>query len=156
MTGSRKVLLVIAALAVTAYFLPITRDEFSWWWATSHNHAANYLRYLSDWPKGRHVVEARLFCLERQRAETTRAGILQAETMSSMASPRNRDEEAAYVRERATRRDNFSWKRATNLDTLSSYHDYLNQFPAGQHAAEARQKLQSQGQPATDTTAPPR
>jgi len=156
MTGSRKVLLVIAALGVTAYFLPVTRDEFSWWWAKSHNHSDNYFRYQSDWPKGRHVAEARVFCAERQRAETTRAGILQAETMASMASPRNKDEEAAYLRDRATRRDSFSWKRATNLDTISSYQDYLSQFPAGQHVGEARRKLQSLGQPATDTTAAPR
>jgi hypothetical protein len=54
MTRSRKVLLVIIALAVLADFLPVTREEFSWWWAQSHNHSADYLRYLSDWPAGRH------------------------------------------------------------------------------------------------------
>ena len=76
--------------------------------------------------------------------------------MASMASPRSSEEDAAYHRERATREDNFFWKRATNLDTISSYQDYLRQFPTGGHAGEARQKLQSLGQPATETSAPPR
>jgi hypothetical protein len=154
MTGSRKVLLVLAALAVTAYFLPVTRDELAWWWAQSHDHSDNYFRYLSDWPQGRHVVEARVCCHQRQWAESKRAEILQAATMATMASPPNSDTEAAYRRERATRRDNFFWKQATNLDTLASYHDYLNQFPAGRHAGAARQKIQSLGQPAAGTSAP--
>jgi hypothetical protein len=156
MTGSRKVLLVLAALAVTAYSLPVTRDEISWWWAQSHDHSDNYLRYLSNWPAGRHVVEARVCCTQRQWAESKRAEIRQAATMASMASPRSSEEDAAYHRERATREDNFFWKRATNLDTISSYQDYLRQFPTGGHAGEARQKLQSLGQPATETSAPPR
>ena len=53
MTRSRKVLLVMVALALLADFLPVTREELSWWWAESHDHASDYLRYLSDWPKGR-------------------------------------------------------------------------------------------------------
>lgn len=155
MTGSRKVLLVIAALGVTAYVLPVTRDEFSWWWAESHNHSNYYFHYLDNWPKGRHVVEARLFCLERQRAEATRADIRKVTTMYSMASPADAGTEAAYRRERAARKDNFSWKQATNLDTSASYHDYLSQFPKGLHASAARQKIQSLGQPAIENTASP-
>ena len=148
MNRSRKLLLAIVALVVLADFLPVTREEFSWWWAQSHNHSANYLQYQSDWPKGRHVVEAKLCGLERQRAEATMVGIRQAPMT-------NFEVETAYRRELALRRDNFSWRRATNLDTLASYNNYLSQFPAGLHAGAARQKIQSLGQPATETTAPP-
>jgi len=148
MTGSRKVLLTILALALTAYVLPMTRDELSWWWAQSHNHSNDYFHYLSEWPKGRHVAEARLSCLERQRAEATRAGIRQAPMTNFQA-------ETAYRRELALRRDNFSWRRATNLDTLASYNGYLSQFPAGLHVGAARQKIQSLGQSATQNTASP-
>jgi hypothetical protein len=148
MTRSRKVLLIIAALAVPAYFLPITRDELAWWWAQSHGHSDSYLSYLSDWPQGRHAVEARLFCEERRRAETKMAQI-------RTATSTNPNTEAANRLEQRTRRDDFFWKRATRDNTIASYHDYLSQYPSGRHAAAARQKIQALGSQASKTNATP-
>jgi hypothetical protein len=155
MTGSRKILLVIAALAALACVLPDTRDQFCWWWAQSHNHSDTYLRYLSEWPKGRHMVEARAFYQERLRAEAKRAQILQAYTMASMASPVDAATEEAYNRERAMRRDNFFWRQATNANTIASCQNYLVQFPLGSHADEARQKIQALSQSAAPTNTRP-
>ena len=145
----------MAALAVTAWFLPLSRDELSWWCAQSHDYSVNYLHYLSDWPEGRHVVDARLFYQHRLWEETKRAQIRQAYTMASMASPTNSDTEAAYRREQVTRRDNFLWKKATNNNTPAIYLDYLTQYPEGRHADEARQKILALGQPATGTNSTP-
>lgn len=155
MTGSRKVLLVIVALAVPAYFLPLTRDELDWWWAQSHGHSDNYLRYLSDWPDGRHVAEAKLFCEQRRWMEATRAEILQAATLATVASPASAESEAAYRRDQVTRRDSFLWKKTTIDHTIASYQNYLRQFPAGRHSDEARREIQALGQPASETNAPP-
>jgi hypothetical protein len=145
MTRSRKVLLLIIALAVLADFLPVTRDEFSWWWAQSRDHAADYLGYLSDWPKGRHVAEARVFCEQRQWAETKRAQIREA---YAAVSHTNSDTDAAYRLQRRTQRENFLWQQATNVNTVAIYNDYLRQFPQGLHAAEGRQKIEALGRPA--------
>jgi hypothetical protein len=146
MTGSRKFLLVLAALAVPAYFLPLTRDELSWWWTQSHNHSDNYLHYLSDWPDGRHVVKAKELYERRLWTETTKAEI-------SIASLANSESDAAYRRDQKMRRDNFFWKQASHADTIASYRDYLGQYPQGGHADEARQKIQALGQPANQTNA---
>jgi hypothetical protein len=155
MTGSRKLLLAIAALGALAYALPVTRDQFCWWWAQSHNHSNTYLHYLSEWPKGRHMVEARAFYQERLRVEAKRAQILQAYTMASMATPVDAQTEEAYNRDRAMRRDDFFWKKATNANTIASCQNYLEQFPLGRHADEARQKIQALSQSAAQTNPPP-
>jgi len=148
MSRSRKILLVIIALAVLADFLPVTRDELAWWWASSQKHSDDYLNYLSDWPNGRHVAEARIASFQRLRAETKRAAIRQAYTMVSMASATNAATVAARRLEKATKLDNFFWKKATDGNTVASYNNYLEQFPQGRHAAEARQKMAAPGLPA--------
>jgi len=154
MSGGRKVLLVIVALVVLARFLPVTRDEFSWWWVQSCNHSDDYLDYLSAWPEGRHATEARLFYQERHWAESKRARIRQAYAMASQANAKT---EAAYRREQQMRRDDFFWKRASTANTPASYNDYLRQFPQGCHAAEARRKIPAFSHPAagSNTSNPP-
>jgi hypothetical protein len=153
MNGSRKVLLVIAALAMTAYFLPATRDQFCWCWTQSCNHSDSYLQYLSDWPNGRHAVQAGVLYEQRLRAESKKAEILKAYQMVSMSSPANAESEAAYRRQRDMRRDNFFWKQATTVNTPASYRNYLEQYPQGSHAGEARLKIKALGAPAAGTNA---
>jgi hypothetical protein len=150
MSRSRKILLVFIALAVLADFLPVTRDELSWWWVRSQNHADNYLDYLSDRPNGRHAAEARLAYDQRSWAETKRRQIRQAYTMATMATPTNAGTVADHRRELALKRDTFLWKQTTNGNTIASYNNYLQQYPEGLHAAEARQKRAVPGLPAGD------
>jgi hypothetical protein len=149
MTRSRKLLLVIIALAVLADFLPVTREEFSWWWAQSRDHSADYLHYLSVWPAGRHVAAARALFEERQRAELKRAEIRQAYLEASQAKS---ETDAAYRREQRRRRDSFFWKRATTANTIESYNDYLREFPQGGYSAQARKKIQALSHPLIETT----
>jgi len=146
MTRSRKLLLVIIALVLLADFLPVTREELSWWWAKSHNHSANYSYYLSRWRNGRHAAEALVLFDVRQRAEMKRAQIRQAYVAAAQTKS---DTDAAYLHEQRLRRDNFFWKQACFANTVDSYNDYLREFPQGNHAAEAHQKIRALGQPAT-------
>jgi len=146
MNRSRKLLLVIVALVVLADFLPVTREEFSWWWAQSHDHSADYLHYLSDWPKGRHVAAARTLFEERQRAELKRTQIRQAYLAASQVKSSS---DADSRREQRLRRDSFFWKQATTVNTIESYNDYLREFPQGGYSAQARQKIQALSPPAT-------
>jgi hypothetical protein len=147
MTRSRKFLLVLIALVVLADFLPVTREEFSWWWAESRDHAADYSRYLSAWRDGRHVAAARILLEQRQRAELKRAEIRQAYLTASQTKSAT---DAASRREQRIRRDNFFWKRAITANTLESYNDYLREFPQGSYSAEARKIIQTLSQPAPD------
>lgn len=148
MNRSRKLLLVIVALVVLADFLPVTRELFSWWWAQSHDHSADYLHYLSDWPKGRHMVAARILFEERQRTELTRAQIRQAFLAASQVKS---DTDAAYRREQRLRRDSFFWKQATTSNTIESYNDYLRAFPQGGFSTQARKRIQELSQPAPES-----
>jgi hypothetical protein len=143
MTRSRKLLLVIIALAVLADFLPVTREEFSWWWAEMHDHSTNYQKYISVWPNGRHVAQARILIEERERSEATRAQIRQA-TQTKFET------DTAYRREQRARKDNFFWKQASTANTVESYNDYLREFPQGKYSAQARQNLQALGKPPGD------
>jgi len=148
MTRSRKLLLVIILLALLADFLPVTREEFSWWWTESHNHSADYLNYLSDWPAGPHVAAARIRFQARLRTERRRAQIRQA----YMAASQTKSEtDAAYRREQRIRRDSFFWKKATTANTVESYNDYLREFPQGGYAAQAHKRILALSEPTTET-----
>jgi hypothetical protein len=151
MTGSRKVLLVIVALALLADFLPVTRDELSWWWAESHDHSSDYLRYLSDRPHGRHAVQAAVLNVLRQQAETKRTLIRQA---YQQAAATNSEAEAAYRKEQRQWQEAFFWKRATVSNTVDSYKAYLQQYPSGQHAAQARRLVETLGRGASSANSP--
>ncbi len=76
--------------------------------AKRENTASAYASYLSGWPTGRHVADAR----------------------------RLRD--AAVERERLARADDDAFAAARQADTASAYASYLSGWPSGRHAAEAR------------------
>jgi hypothetical protein len=152
MTGSRKVLLAVVALALLADFLPVTRDELSWWWAESHDHAGDYLSYLSDRPQGRHAAEARTLCVQRQWAETKRALIRQAYQETAAT---NSAAAAAYGKEKRERQQEFfCWKGASVSNTVESYRAFIRQYPHGQHAAQARRLIESLGGAASPANSP--
>lgn len=155
MTGSRKVLLAVVALALLADFLPVTRDELSWRRAESHDHAGDYLRYLSERPRGRHVAEAQTLYVQRQWAENKRALIRQA---YQEAAATNSEAAAAYRKEQRGRQKEFLfWKGASVSNTVDSYKAYLRHYPNGQYAAQARQLIKSLSGAASpaNTPAPP-
>jgi hypothetical protein len=139
MTRSRKLLLVIIALALLADFLPVTREELAWWWAQSHDHSVSYSNYLSQWPHGRHMAEAKNLLEERLRAEIKRAEIRRAYAAASQAKS---DTDAAYRHQQQLRKDSFFWKQASTANTIESYNDYLREFPQGGFSAQARKKIQ--------------
>jgi hypothetical protein len=139
MTRTRAiVLLFIVVIGTAAALLPMTRDQLSWWWAESHDHAADFMNYLAVWPNGRHAVEARLNYNQRRWIETEKAMIRQAYQEASHSSP---EADAEYRREKRMRRDSFFWKAATSANTLQSYHDYLKQYPKGQFVRQARARI---------------
>src|SRR5580698_5956122 len=108
MTRARAVvLLFIIIIAATIALLPVVRDELSWWWAESLDHAADFMTYVEIWPNGRHVNEARLKYKQRQWVETEKALIHQAYQEASHASP---DADAEYRKEKRLRRESFFWK----------------------------------------------
>jgi hypothetical protein len=143
MTRARIIVLVgLVASAAVVLLVPATRDGLDWYWAETQDQAPDYLRYLSEWPKGRHANEAKMRYEQRQWASTKRALILQAyqQTSRTNTSP---DADAAYRRERRLRRENLFWRQATNANTLTSYQDYLQRYPRGQFVAKARLQIEA-------------
>jgi hypothetical protein len=140
--------LFIVAIGTMVAIVPATRDEVSWWWADSHDHAADFTGYLETWPKGRHAAEARLKYRQRQWVETEQAMIHQAYQEASHASP---EADAEYRKEKRLRRDAFFWKAASSTDTVEAYGDYLKQYPKGQFARQAHARIEAlnHGAPAT-------
>jgi hypothetical protein len=126
-------ILVLFALLIA---LPATRDELEWYWAESRDQATDYMRYSADWPNGRHTVEARLCYEQRTWSDTKRAMINEAIKKHSAAQS---DPEAR--KERKLRLELFFWKQVTNENTVLSYKDYLQRYPAGQFADQARHRI---------------
>ncbi len=157
MTRARAIVLVIiAAVAAVALLLPAARDELAWRWAESQDEAPDYMRYSSEWPKGRHAAEARARYDQRQWAATKRVLIRQAYQQDTRT---NASADAAYGKEKRLRREVFFWKTATNVNTIESYKDYLEQYPRGQFVAQARARIATFNRPgdgaAPATNAPP-
>jgi hypothetical protein len=126
---------VVIFLALLAA-LPATRDELDWRWTLSRDQAADYKLYFTDWPKGRHVVEARQCYEQRTWADTKRAMINEALKKKAAAET---DPDA--IMERKMRQERFYWKEVTNENTIVSYQDYLQRYPAGEFAAQARRLI---------------
>ena len=139
MTRTRAVvLLFVVVIGAAVALLPATRDELSWWWAESHGHASDFMKYLEVWPNGRHVAEARVNYNQRRWIETEEALIRQAYQEASHPSPAA---EAEYRKEKRLRQDAFFWKAAASVNTAQAYQDYLRQFPEGQFAGQARARI---------------
>jgi hypothetical protein len=141
MTRARFIVLVcLAAIVAAAWLIPATRDELAWYWAESQDQAGDYMRYLSDWPKGHHVNEAKTRYEQRQWAATKRALILQAYQQSLRTN--SPDTDPAYRNERRLRREVLFWRQATNANTITSYEDYLRQYPKGQFVVKAHAQIE--------------
>jgi hypothetical protein len=129
---------VVIVIAAVAAILPASRDEAAWCWADSHDHAADFKKYMDAWPTGRHIGEARTKYGQRQWVEDKMAMIRAA---YAEAGNSNSAAEAQYEKEKRMRRDFFFWKEATNVNTMDSYRNYLRLFPNGRFASEARAHL---------------
>jgi hypothetical protein len=160
MTRGRIIALVtIFVIAAVVYFTPGSRDELAWRWAQAQDQTGDYNRYLTDWPAGRHVNEAKTLYNQRKWAADKRRLIREAvkDVSRTNASGAGAD---AYKREQRLRREMFCWKQATIANTLDGYNAYLDQYPAGQYVAQARLQIASLNNPsnptgsATNSTAP--
>jgi hypothetical protein len=116
--------------------LPAMRDELDWRWTESRDQATDYVRYSTDWPKGRHMVEAKLRYEQRTWSDTKRAMINEALKKNSAAKS---DPEA--IKEKRVRKERFFWKQVTVENTIVSYKDYLQRYPAGEFADQARHRI---------------
>lgn len=146
MSRMRAAVLLFAIVAAAAIaLLPVIRDELSWWWAESRDHAVDFMNYVDTWPNGRHVAEARLKFKQRQWAESEKTLIHKAYQDAAHSSP---EADADYNRQKLMRRDAFLWKAATNTDTLKGYQDYISQFPQGKFSGQARARIAALSQDA--------
>jgi hypothetical protein len=153
MTRARLIVLVcLAAVVAAALLIPATRDELAWYWTESQDQAGDYMRYLSEWPKGHHVTEAKMRYEQRQWAATKRALILQAYQQSLRTN--SPDADPAYRNERRLRREVLFWRQATNANTVTSYEDYLRQYPKGQFVAKAHAQIEALHRSASMTNTP--
>ena len=106
-----------------------------------------YREYMSSYPGGRHVVEAR----ERESALRAEAERLERErNLRALAeeavrvkkeSQRRERERLAEERRAAERRaDNAAIARAKSLGTMEAYREYMSSYPGGRHVVEARER----------------
>jgi hypothetical protein len=126
----------IVILLGLLFALPPMRDELDWCWVESRDQATDYMRYLDDWPKGRHIAEARQRYEQRTWADTKRAMI--SEALKKHAASKS-DPEA--IREKKARKERFFWKQVTVENTVVSYQDYLQRYPFGEFADQARRQI---------------
>jgi hypothetical protein len=138
MTRIRAALLLFVIVVAAATILPVTREEFSWLWADSHDSAADFMKYLEDWPQGRHAAEAHQKYDQRRWMDTKKSLISQAYQQAAHSSP---EADAEYRKEKRLRRDSFFWKQAVAANTAEAYRDYLQQFPKGQHERQASNQI---------------
>ena len=129
--------------------------DAAWERARSSDTVSSYADYLSAYPSGRHVSEARRLrdaALERSRAvddaawerahssdtASAYADYLSAHPSGRHVSEARRLRDAVLERERSRAVDDAAWERARSSDTASSYADYLSAYPSGRHVSEAR------------------
>lgn len=138
----KAAVLAVVAIVALLFVLPATRDELEWYWAQWRNQATDYMRYYTDWPKGWHAGEAKIRYEQRTWDDTKKALINEALKQISTAKS---DPEA--IKERRVRKEHFFWKQVSVENTIVSYTDYLQRYPAGEFADQARQRIDSLRQP---------
>jgi hypothetical protein len=126
----------IVILLALLFSLPPMRDELSWCWAESRDEASDYMRYLDEWPKGRHIAEAKARYEQRSWKDTTRAMINEA-LKKHAASKTDPD----TIQEKKVRQERFFWKQASIENTIVSYQDYLQHYPAGEFSGQAHRRI---------------
>ena len=111
-------------------------DDAAFARAKSAGTVEAYRRYLLAYPSGLHVAEAR----ERESALRTKAKRTKAKRAEAKRAEAERAKKEAEARKR--RADDAAFAQAKSVGTVDSYAEYLDSFPAGRHATEARE-LQS-------------
>ncbi len=147
MSCSRKIVLALLALILAATLLPFTRERVDWTWTNAERHSDSYLNYLGRWPDGSHAELARIGLAMSRRHEETKAEEAQAERLYAMAPHNTAKSKAESKLERQSKQDEFFWRRAKGANTVADYNLYLEHFPNGKHAEEARQMLATPGLP---------
>ena len=145
MSCSRKIVLLLLALILVAVLLPATRERIDWTWANAERHSDSYLNYLGRWPNGSHVEMAKVDLAKTRSHDETKAEMVQVEKLYAMSSRTNSKTRAEGKVDRALKQDDFFWRRAIGANTVSDYNLYLERFPNGKHAVEARQRVVTPG-----------
>jgi hypothetical protein len=127
----------VVILLALIFTLPAARQELDWRWTESHDQAADYMRYLTDWPSGRHTAEAKARYEQRTWNDTKRAMINEALKKHAEGKP-----DPEVIKEKKVRQERFFWKQAALENTVVSYNDYLQRYPAGEFAVEAHRKIE--------------
>src|SRR5262249_341208 len=131
------------------------KEEADWQSAKRENTQVTYRHYISAYPDGKYVPEARIALANLERIEEARReddAWRQAVSNNSIAgyqaylnvypqgryqadARRTMDELRALEDER---RENAVWDLAKNSSGLTAYEAYLKDFPSGRYANEAR------------------
>ena len=106
-------------------------DNEAWATAQQADSIRGYEAYLADWENGLHADEARARIAEIKAAEDARQRAAR---------------EAAEAEARA-------WQTAAAANTVASYQAYLDGFPAGKNAGEARARIAALQSSAADEAA---
>jgi hypothetical protein len=132
----RTVLLGFIIFLGVVYALPVTRDELDWHWADANDQAVDFMRYYTEWPHGRHAAEAHRRYDQRAWEDTKKAMIREAYKQNAQTRTNT-----TSIEEKQARMEQFFWKEVSNANTVDSYLDYLNRYPHGRFASQARQRM---------------
>jgi len=128
------------------------QDEAAWTAAQQANTPDGYRGYLTAFPSGAHVENARSQITKLQQAaeeEAAWGAAQKADTLDGYGNYLKAFPSGAHVenaRSQITKlqqaaEDEAAWAAAQQADTLDGYGDYLKAFPSGAHATEAKSQI---------------
>lgn len=125
-------LVVIASIAH-----PGVREEIVWLSTTWGDEASDYQQYLSSYPTGRHVQDARSRHDQRSWEEAIEANTVRAFTRYLEEHPQGANSAEAQGRIEERR-----WETAQATDSVAAYEEYVENHPQGRHGVEASRRLE--------------
>lgn len=132
----KKIALVVTtsvlAIVVILTAFPVIRDEASWKWISR----GDYESYIRNWPKGKHIEEARIRLEDSIWAQSTAAG-----TPEAYKEYLNRYPIGRFATEARWRLDDATWNAAKNSSTPEALEAYMREFPNGKHIKNAAQLI---------------
>jgi hypothetical protein len=129
---------VLVGLTFALAIIPTTRDEIHWQWACYNDVADSYEAYITTWPDGRHVADAkdRIESLRWQEATA-------ANTISGFDQYLQLHSEGKHVADAKDRIESLRWQEATATNTVQGFEQYLQLYSQGKHVADAKDRIES-------------
>ncbi|HJV88604.1 MAG TPA: protein kinase [Noviherbaspirillum sp.] len=112
-----------------------------WKEADALNTSRAYEKYLDAYPKGPHASTARRKLEEKQPKIVLNAPSTQASD-SDQKKPQVDEQRSAAPKAASTDEEDL-WKSAAGIDDAPAYEAYLNVYPAGRYAPQAKDRLAS-------------